>query len=66
MKTIEQHEAGRAARLTRQHGPILCGIECPKCGSELWSDPTVRLLTSPARKQVHCHGCNWSGGSVTA
>lgn len=63
MKTIEQHEAENIRR--REHGPTLCGIECPMCGEELSADPTTRLMSLPPRKVVHCFNCNWTG-SVTA
>lgn len=64
MKSIEQHEAGRITSLLRHRRPMPCGIECPKCGEELFGDQSARLQTMPPRKRVHCMACNWTG-SVT-
>jgi DNA-directed RNA polymerase subunit RPC12/RpoP len=65
MKTLEQwnkdrRAAYKTARMLKL--PHANGIECPKCGGELWdSDPCVTLASNPPQKNVHCPECGHRG-----
>jgi DNA-directed RNA polymerase subunit RPC12/RpoP len=65
LKTLEMHNGERwAAQYERLNAalPHPNGIECPKCGKELWdSDPMVTLTSHPAQKNVHCPACRHNG-----
>lgn len=42
--------------------PILNGIACPKCNSELFDSlPNMILACSPPKKDVHCSKCDYHG-----
>jgi hypothetical protein len=42
--------------------PLLNGIACPKCGSELLdSRPDVVLPSLPPQKNIYCTGCGYRG-----
>ena len=42
--------------------PQLNGIECPKCGEELYdSNPMMTLTSMPPKKNVHCSKCDYIG-----
>jgi len=44
------------------NNPVLNGISCPKCGSELYdSNPMITLTSMPAQKNTHCSKCNYVG-----
>jgi predicted RNA-binding Zn-ribbon protein involved in translation (DUF1610 family) len=68
MKTLEQHNAERHeafAELDAMNRPHANGIECPKCGTELWdSDPMCVLTSNPPQKNVHCPSCGYRGYRV--
>lgn len=53
MKTLEQFNIDRATKLNAGY-PKPNGIECPKCGKELYDTDCVILLSYPARRRVHC------------
>jgi len=68
MKTLEQYNAERrdAFRgLDATNTPHANGIECPKCGNELWdSDPMCVLTSIPPQMNVHCPACGYRGYRV--
>jgi hypothetical protein len=38
------------------------GLECPKCGAELYdSRPGVKLLSNPPQKNIACTECDYTG-----
>lgn len=37
------------------------GIACPKCGSELLDSNERMLLSYPAKREIHCADCGWTG-----
>lgn len=42
--------------------PCLNGIACPECGAELMdSNPMVTLASFPAKKNVKCSKCDYTG-----
>jgi len=46
--------------------PIPNGIECPKCGAELFdSFPRIILASNPPQKNIHCDNCGYKGYRVT-
>lgn len=61
MKTLEEHNSERCEARKEQDAilrPHPNGIECPKCGMELWdSDPAV-VISTP---KVHCPSCGYTG-----
>jgi len=65
MKTLEQHNSERMENykfIERKRLPHPNGVECPKCGSELWdSDPTAILASNPPQKNIHCPACGYVG-----
>ncbi len=65
MKTLSQHNAEQLKRyeeIYQFQQPHSNGIECPKCGRELWdSDPTSTLTSNPPQMNVHCPACGWRG-----
>ena len=65
MKTLEQHNSERMERIRNRellNQPHPNGIECPKCGKELWdSSPRTTLASNPCQKNVHCPECNYAG-----
>jgi hypothetical protein len=65
LKTLEENNA-LAFSSTRVNFtvPILNGIACPKCGSELLdSQPNVILTSNPAQKNTKCSSekCDYIG-----
>ena len=68
MKTLEQHNADRVAIFRERDAmnrPHANGIECLKCGKELWdSDPMCVLASNPPQKNVHCPACGYRGYRV--
>jgi ribosomal protein S27E len=63
METLEDHEnRKRKAFQQFNNSPVLNGIECPKCGEELYdSTPNTILASYPPQKNVHCHNCGYVG-----
>jgi len=65
MKTLDEHNAERWERHASSRNsnePRLNGIECPKCGKELFdSSPMVTLTSDPPQKDIHCEGCGYRG-----
>lgn len=69
MKTLEQHNVERRKSFHELdysvRKPHPNGIECPKCGKELWdSDPMCVLTSNPPQKNVHCPACGYRGYCV--
>ena len=64
MINLDQHNALRQQahmEMQRLNQPHPNGIECPKCGSELWDTDMVILTSYPPQKNVDCHSCGWTG-----
>ena len=63
LKSLEQHDSDRLKSFNwNSSKPQKNGIACPECGEELYdSDPMVTLTSFPAKKNVHCENCNYSG-----
>ena len=68
MKTLKQHNEERLQafhELDEMNKPHANGIECPKCGEELWdSNPMCVLTSNPPQKDVHCQACGYRGYRV--
>ena len=44
------------------NSPRLNGIECPKCGCELFdSAPMITMTSSPPKKSIMCNACGYTG-----
>jgi hypothetical protein len=41
--------------------PVLNGLACPKCNSELYDSDNSILTSMPAQKNVHCSKCDYKG-----
>jgi len=63
LKSLEQFNAEKMENMPRWGmNKERNGIACPNCGEELYdSDPFVTLTSYPAKKNVHCEKCNYSG-----
>ncbi len=66
MKTLEEHNAERSDMYptynNRYGQPIKNGIECPKCGEELFdSSPAITYTSIPPKKAIKCDNCNYTG-----
>lgn len=65
MKSLDEFNKDRLEIIEFQTSPHPNGIECPECGGELWdSNPTMMLMSHPARMSVHCPICHWAGSRV--
>ncbi len=67
MKTLEDHNKERTEqhRKLNDNRPRPNGIECPKCGCELFdSSPMVTLTSNPPQKNTICNGCGYTGYRV--
>ena len=42
----------------------LNGIECPKCGSELFDEGNIQSLSNPPQKNIYCKNCNYKGRRI--
>ena len=61
LETLEQHEASFWAHQRCIIGATKTGIECPRCGAELWQCATELLLTNPPQIPIACRKCKWEG-----
>ena len=68
LKSLEQHDSDRLksfnwnSSLNPNQKPQKNNIACPDCGEELYdSDPMVTLTSFPAKKNIHCEKCKYSG-----
>jgi len=64
LKSLEQHNAERMYWIPDYSVPQKQknGIACPDCGEELYdSNPMVTLASLPAKKNIKCDNCNYSG-----
>lgn len=62
--SLEEHNAVARSWGINNNEPVLNGIECPKCGHELYdSRPMVTLTSHPAQKNTHCSNskCDYVG-----
>ncbi len=69
LKSLEDFnkERGYPAYCIPSQDPVLNGIACPKCGSELFDENPMEVLASiPPNKRIGCHSkdCNFSGYRV--
>lgn len=69
MKTLEQFNEERRKRHQeanlRMNTPQPNGIQCPKCGAELFdSNPRMTLTSNPPQMNVHCDECDYKGFRV--
>jgi len=67
LKTLEEHDAERAAIWKRGDGnePLPNGIACPKCGKELLDvQRAITVSGRPPKKNVWCPACDWRGTRV--
>lgn len=67
LKDLGEHnaEASSIQWASMIDSPILNGIACPECTSELYDSSPMRTLTSmPAQKNVHCSDCDYVGYRV--
>jgi hypothetical protein len=63
LKSLSEHNGIQWSTQSQMfdNKPKKNGIECPKCGEELWdSNPMVTLTSHPAQKNIHCD-CGYSG-----
>ena len=63
MKTLDEFNAERRVMHNKlnDNSPRLNGIECPKCGLEMYdSSPMMTLTSNPPKKNVHC-ACGYHG-----
>ena len=65
METLDEHNEKRwkaHTALMDEQKSHPNGIECPKCGKELWdSNPMITLTSNPPQKDVHCPACGYVG-----
>ena len=66
MKTLEQFNKERRKQqqqaYVKTNTPQPNGIQCPKCGAELFdSNPSLMLASNPPQKNVHCDECDYTG-----
>ena len=65
MKTLDEFNNERMNdfnAMQELNKPHPNGIECPECGKELWdSNPMVTLTSYPAKKNIHCPACGYTG-----
>jgi hypothetical protein len=64
LKSLEQHDAERSNQVWNWNSdkPKKNGIACPTCGEELYdSNPMITLTSFPAKKNIHCEKCKYSG-----
>lgn len=64
LRTLQEHDAARMALHNERtsNTPRPNGIACPTCGAELLdSRPNVSLQSYPAKKNVHCLMCGYTG-----
>lgn len=62
MKKLNEFNKERINRELNSNEPVLNGIECPECSSELYdSSPMVTLSSYPAKKSIHCQRCSYRG-----
>ncbi len=65
MKSLEDFNKKRNNLYVNQGKPYLNGIECPKCGEELWdTNPNVTLTSMPPQKNIGCKNCDYKGYRV--
>ena len=66
LRTLDEHNNTYYYKRSYVRSPLLNGIACPECNSELYdSDPMKVLLTYPAKKAVHCDCCEYKGYRLT-
>lgn len=66
LKSLEQHNAEKSNQVWNwtmdPDKPKKNGIACPTCGEELYdSNPMITLTSFPAKKNIHCEKCKYSG-----
>ena len=64
LKTLDEHNYNAASFQMSmiKDKPTPNGIECPNCGEELMdSQPNITLTTFPAKKNVNCSKCDYTG-----
>lgn len=65
LKTLEQNNQEAYDGISNIDKPQLNGIECPRCGKELYdSNPYMVLTSYPPQKQVHCGNCDYRGTRI--
>jgi ribosomal protein S27E len=65
LKSLEQHNALKAAMYFQQTDTVPNGIECPGCAKELVdTDPGKALLSSPPKTPIGCPVCGFRGYRV--
>ena len=65
METLKDYNLKRRRifdEVEEENQPHPNGIECPKCGAELWdSSPNIVLTSNPPQKHIHCPKCGYKG-----
>lgn len=64
MKSLEEFNTERRKyhEMKNDNSPRKNGIECPKCGEELYdSAPMLTLTSFPPQKNIHCENCDYRG-----
>lgn len=67
MKTLKEHNKQRTElhRNVNSNEPVMNGIACPKCGSELYdTHPNMILASNPPKKNINCEYCEYTGYRV--
>jgi DNA-directed RNA polymerase subunit RPC12/RpoP len=63
LKNLDDHNVQQSIHWQlNSNQPQLNGIACPNCGEELYdSNPMITLTSYPAKKNIHCIKCDYSG-----
>ena len=67
LKILDEHNSQATTFQTNmyQNKPQPNGISCPSCGEELMdTNPMITLTSFPAKKDVNCSKCNYTGYRV--